>query len=169
MAKRAKKTDDRQLLLQMVEEAYRLPNWNETNLRSSLKRVSPAMAAWRPEYAKRSIADLVVHCAYWKYSLRRRLSGAKRGSFAFKGSNWFSTPARITQQQWSDYLSLLEDEHEQLCEAIRSATRSLSKSTARPDGRWTLVQRIYWQAIHDGYHTGQINLLKAMYRRAKPK
>ena len=169
MAKPQKRSDDRLLLVQMVEEAYRLPNWNETNLRSSLRRVSPEMAAWHPPHAKRSIADITVHCAYYKYALRRRLTGAKRGSFPFKGSGWFQTPATITREQWSEYLALLESEHEQLVEAIQSATQTLSRSKSRRNGQWTNVQRVYWLAIHDGYHTGQINMIKAMYRRSKKK
>ena len=169
MAKRKTTSDDRQLLLQMIEEAYRLPNWNETNLRASLRRVSPELAGWRPRHAKRSIADITVHCAYYKYTLRRRLTGAKRGSFPFKGSGWFKLPTKITPSHWSEYLALLETEHQQLCEAIESAKQSLSHSTSRRNGRWTTVQQTYWLAIHDGYHTGQINLIKAMYRRSRKK
>ena len=37
------------------------------------------------------------------------------------------------------------------------------------DGQWNSLQRTWWLAIHDGYHTGQINLIKAMYRRSKAK
>ena len=166
MAKRTRATDDRLLLLQMVEEAYQLPNWNGTNLRAALRRVTPEMAGWRPPHARRSIADIVVHCAYWKYALRRRLSGGRRGTFPAKGSNWFKTPNRISGSQWSEYRALLEDEHQQLCDAIRSARRTLSYAKPRRDGQWTSLQRIFWLAIHDGYHTGQINLIKAMYRRA---
>ena len=159
--------DDRQLLLQMIEESYRLPNWNATNLRSALRRVGPEMAAWRPPHAKRSIAEIVVHCAYWKYGLRRRLSGGKRGTFPVKGSNWFNIGSQITSNQWSEYQALLENEHEQLCHTIKDLRRKLSNVRRRGDGQWSSVQRIFWLAIHDGYHTGQINLIKAMYRRAK--
>ncbi len=161
--------DDRQLLLQMVEEAYQLPNWNTTNLRSSLRRVGADMASWRPPHAKRSIADIVVHCAYWKYSLRRRLTGAKRGSFPLKGSNWFRTGKTLTKERWSEYVNLLQDEHEQLCAAVTETRRTLSHARPRADGHWTSLQRVFWLAIHDGYHTGQINLLKAMYRRERGK
>lgn len=166
MAKSAPAADDRLLLLQMIEESFQLPNWNETNLRSTLRRVNAEMAGWKPLHAKRSIADIVVHCAYWKYALRRRLSGSRRGMFPLKGSNWFKTGNQITRSQWSEYLMLLEDEHQQLCDAIRSARRRLSYANPRPDGKWSSLQRIFWLAIHDGYHTGQINLIKAMYRRA---
>jgi len=81
MSKSTKTADDRKILLQMIEEAYRLPNWNETSLRSTLQRVNPQMAGWRPLHAKRSIADIVVHCAYWKYALRRKIVGGQRGVF----------------------------------------------------------------------------------------
>lgn len=159
-------SDDRRLLLRMLEEAYRLPNWNETSLQAALRRVSTDMAAWRPLHARRSIADLAVHCAYWKYALRRRLTGAKRGSFPLRGSNWFQLPARLDSGQWSEYRDILEDEHEQLCAAIGSLPRKLEFTRPGPGSRWSNIQRIYWLAIHDGYHTGQVNLLKAMYRRA---
>lgn len=168
MAKRPA-NDDRQLLLQMIEEAYRLPNWNETNLRKSLSRVDAVTAAWRPPGARRSIADIVVHCAYWKYALRRRLTGGKRGSFPLRGSNWFKTGPGMTREKWLDYRALLEREHEQLCEAIGSLKKSLNHKRPVLDGSWTTVQRVFWLAIHDGYHTGQINLLKAMYRRTRSK
>ena len=159
--------DDRQLLLQMIDEAYRMPNWNETSLHSTLRRVTPDMAAWRPPHGKRSIADIVVHCAYWKYALRRRLTGGKRGGFPLKGSNWFRTPDDLTRAQWCEYRELLDDQHKQLCTAIQQTPRRLGFVRPSQDGQWTSLQRTFWLAIHDGYHTGQINLLKAMYRRAR--
>ena len=142
-----------------------MPNWNETSLQSSLRRVPVEMAAWRPQHAKRSIADIVVHCAYWKYALWRRLTDAPRGGFPLKGSNWFKLPTSLTESHWREFRELLEERHEALAAAIRSAK---PKEPAKPDpkDKWTITQKIYWLAIHDGYHTGQINMLKAMYRRA---
>jgi hypothetical protein len=167
MPKRTKSPDERELLLQMVEEAYRLPNWNETSLRSTLQRVSEEIAGWRPPHAKRSIADIVVHCAYWKYALRLKLGAGRRGSFPLKGSNWFKTPDPLSREQWKEYRALLAEQHEQLVETIANVSTVLSHAKPGRGGRWTTVQRTYWLAIHDGYHTGQINLIKAMYRRAK--
>ena len=46
-------------------------------------------SAWRPHPARHSIQEIVVHAAYWKYAVRRRLKGEKRGSFPLKGSDWF--------------------------------------------------------------------------------
>ena len=170
MAKSARRVDDRALLQQMIEEAYRLPNWNETNLKSTLRRVSPEMATWRAPLTKRSIADIVVHCAYWKYAVRRRLTGEAAGGFPLKGSNWFRTSPELSREKWNEYRGLLEDQHEQLISAIANSRGVLSHTKPRGDGKWTIFQRAFWLAIHDGYHTGQINMIKAMYRRAhRPK
>ncbi len=120
--------DDRRLLEQMVEEAYRMPNWNATSLRAALRRVTPEMAGWRPPNARRSIADIVVHCAYWKYALRRRLSGDRRGGFPYPGSNWFKTDSPPNRERWVEYLALLEHEHLRLCEAIRAGPSKIRPS-----------------------------------------
>jgi uncharacterized damage-inducible protein DinB len=158
--------DDRDVLLQMIDEAYHLPNWNNTHLRGAIRRVTPEMAGWRPPHAKRSIADIVVHCAYWKYALRRKLEGGDRGGFPLKGSNWFATAKSPNAEDWSGYVALLEREHEHLRDALQQTQLTLDFRRPVKDGKWTLVQHAFWLAIHDGYHTGQINLLKAMYRRA---
>lgn len=161
--------ENRDLLLRMIDESYRLPNWNETNLQSALKRVSPETAGCRPAHVKRSIADITVHCAYWKYALNRRLTGGKRGGFPYKGSNWFPTPESLSKQQWQEYRVLLEQQHDQLVETLKQLPKPLSDRKTKADGAWSKLQRTYWLAIHDGYHTGQINMLKAMFRRAKCK
>lgn len=156
----------RQLLLQMVEEVWQMPNWNDTSLQSTLRRVSAEMAAWRPPFCKRSIADITVHCAYWKYALQRRLNDAPRGGFPFKGSNWFKLPETLPDERWREYKNLLADQHEALVAAIKSFRPSEEDYSQPQDKKWTATQKIFWLAIHDGYHTGQINQLKAMYRRA---
>src|SRR5436309_5751897 len=80
------------LLLHLLDEAYGKKAWHGPNLRGALRRLAAAEASWRPQAKRRSIADIVVHAAYWKYAVRRRLRGDKRGSFPLKGSNWFGLP-----------------------------------------------------------------------------
>ena len=155
--------DQRPLLLQIIEEAYRRPTWNGTNLRASLRRVPADAAGWRPSKSRRSIADIVVHCAYWKYALRRRLSGGRRGAFPFKGSNWFSLPSPVTRPQWSEYLTLLDDQHQQLCEFLAEDSSRLTFSDAATRDQ---TRRIFGLAIHDAYHTGQIHLIKKLWLRS---
>src|SRR5437867_2322209 len=109
---------DQLVLLDHLDQAYDKKAWHGPNLKGSIRRVSAAQAAWRPGPERRCIAEIVIHAAYWKYAVRRRLRGDKRGSFAFKGSNWFLLPAPWTEQAWRDSLSLLDEEHRSLRETV---------------------------------------------------
>jgi hypothetical protein len=43
-----------ELLLAAIDEAYDKASWHGTNLRGSLRGVTPEQAAWRPSFAKAS-------------------------------------------------------------------------------------------------------------------
>lgn len=47
-------------------------------------------------YDRKSWHGPTLRAAYWKYVVRRRLSGDRRGSFPLKGSNWFPRPVAGT-------------------------------------------------------------------------
>ncbi|HEY6050809.1 MAG TPA: DinB family protein, partial [Thermoanaerobaculia bacterium] len=67
------------LLLSIVDEAYDRSAWHGPNLKGSLRRLTEEEAAWRPGPGRHSAWELAVHAAYWKYAVRRRLTGEKRG------------------------------------------------------------------------------------------
>lgn len=153
-----------ELLLAMLDDAFDGKAWHGPNLRGILRGVSPGDACRRPPGVKHSIADLAVHSAYWKYAARRRLRGDPRGSFPFKGSNWFSLPAALSAAEWKQYLKLLDHEHVRLREAVAQFSPALLD--AKPDGSKVSNRKlIYGIASHDVYHAGQIRLLKAMLGR----
>jgi hypothetical protein len=158
--------DQRDLLLQIVEEAYRLPTWNGTNLRASLQRIPWNAAAWRPPRGRRSIADIVAHCAYWKYAIARGLSDGPRGSFPLKGSNWVRLNQPFDTDAWKSLLDLLDQQHARLCEAIREYPSRLALNHAAGQ---KAVRKIFGLAIHDAYHTGQVHLIKKMWKRDQTK
>jgi uncharacterized damage-inducible protein DinB len=148
------------LLLQLLDEAYDRQAWHGPNLRGSLRGVTAVQADWRPAPARHSIRDIAVHAAYWKYAVRRRLTGEARGRFELKGSNWFvPDPAR----SWASDLALLASEHRALRVAIEALPEGRLDRPVRKDGRTTayLVRGI---AAHDLYHAGQIQLLKRLQR-----
>ena len=87
-------------LLRILDEAYNQRAWHGPNLRGSVRGLSAKEAAWRPSPGRRNIWEIVVHAAYWKYAVRRRLTGAKRGSFALQGSNWFERPVSLSEKAW---------------------------------------------------------------------
>ena len=68
------------LLLDNLDDAYNKTAWHGPNLRGAIRGVPVAQAVWRPHPKRHSIAEITVHAAYWKYAVRRRLRGDKRGS-----------------------------------------------------------------------------------------
>src|SRR5438067_1230647 len=99
------------VLLDLLDRAYDHKSWHGPNLRGSIRKVELATAAWRPAAGRRNIWEIVVHAAYWKYIVRRRLLGEKRGSFPLKGSNWFQRSLDATPEAWAEDLALLEQTH----------------------------------------------------------
>ena len=80
------------VILQLFEEAFERKTWHGPNLWQSLKGVTAKQAAWRPGPDRHNIWEEALHAAYWKYAVRRRLQGGRRGAFAIKGSNFFRRP-----------------------------------------------------------------------------
>jgi len=153
-----------EVLLRMIDQAWDGDSWHGQNLRGSVRRVTAEAAAWRPAPRKHNIHELVVHAAYWKYTALRRLTGADRGSFAYKGSNWFSRRAGLDPKIWKSDVALLVDTHTALRAAIERLTPAdLWRVTpgAKSDNL-TLLTGI---AAHDLYHTGQIQLIKKLRKK----
>ena len=163
-----------QVLLDLLEEAFARKSWHGTNLRGSIRGLSPALAAWRPGPGRHSIRELVVHAAYWKYAVWRRLAGEKRGSFSLPGSNWFPRPDDPDPKGWAADVALLTAEHQRLKDAV--ARLSPADLRRVPKGsRFTVAGLVRGAAAHDLYHAGQIQLLKRLetlggpLAEAKPK
>jgi hypothetical protein len=154
-------TNPSAVLLACVDEAYDRKSWHGTTLRGSLRGLGAADAAWRPGRGRHSIWDIVVHCAYWKYAVRRLLTDVKRGSFALTGSNWFPQPARPTAAAWRDAVALLGAEHQALRDTIREVPPD--RLDERPSrSTFTRAALIRGIAAHDLYHAGQIQLIKRL-------
>ena len=149
----------RQLLLQILDEAYEKKTWHGPNLKQSIRGVSARDALWRPAPRRHNIRELVLHSAYWKYAVRRRLQGGPRGSFILKGSNWFRSPAAAGEAAWRRDRELLETEHRKLRAAVGEL---LDMKSAH---RW--LPNIYGVAFHDIYHAGQIRLLRRLQGQRK--
>ena len=149
-------------MLLQIDEAFDVKSWHGTNLKGSLRGLSPRVAAWRPAPGRHNIWEVAVHTAYWKYAVRRRLTGQKRGSFAFSGSNWFRRPeAAATAAAWKADLALLASEHRQMRAVIAGLTSGALRSRA-PGGPATIGHLVRGIAAHDLYHAGQIQILKRL-------
>lgn len=154
--------DERSLLLALLAQSYDKKAWHGPNLRGAIRRVDAETANWRLAPGRHRIADYVVHAAYWKYAVRRRLRGDVRGNFALKGSNWFSLSERLTDDTWQEYVKLLDAEHRSLCAAVAEFPPA-ELHEYRGGKTFTAAALIYGAASHDVYHAGQIQLLKRLY------
>jgi hypothetical protein len=160
---RGKGSADIELLLKIIDQSYDHIAWHGTNLRGSVRGLTLEEAAWRPSPGRHNIWENMVHAAYWKYTVRRRLLKEKRGSFALKGSNWFIRPETLTEEAWRTDVRLLEDTHRSLRQAIQEL--SPARLYEIPAGKKIAnAAVIYGIASHDVYHAGQIQLLKRLFR-----
>jgi hypothetical protein len=148
-------------LLALVDEAFDRRSWHGTNLRGALRGLTPAQAVWRPDPVRLNVWELTAHAAYWKYAVRRRLTGEKRGRFPLRGSNFFPVPAPVSAAAWRNTVALLRDEHDRLRQTVASL-RDAVLATPVGKGRDTVGGLIRGVAAHDLYHAGQIQLLKRL-------
>jgi hypothetical protein len=147
-------------LLAQFDESFDKTSWHGPSLRTALRGVTDSQAAWRPVPGGHNIWELAVHAAYWTYAARRRLTGAPRGTFREKGSNWFPRPA--PGRRWPDDVRRLVEEHRLLRASIAAlSSRDLKRQLrGRP-----LAHTIRGIAAHNLYHAGQIQLLKRLQHR----
>jgi hypothetical protein len=146
----------RELVLALLDEAYEKRTWHGPNLKQSIRGVTAKQAAWRPRPGRHNIWEVTLHAAYWKYAVRNRIEGGKRGSFVLKGSNFFARPepGKLSEAAWRADKDLLEREHQALCEAVAKVLRI-------PRGV-KLLRQLYGVTFHDIYHAGQIRLLRRL-------
>jgi len=151
--------DSAKLVLALLDEAYEKKTWHGPNLKQSIKGVTAKQAAWRPAPGRHNIWEVMLHAAYWKYAVRRRIEGGKRGSFALKGSNFFTRPEKgnLNEAAWRADKELLEREHRALRMTIAKLLRTLRGAK--------FMRQLYGVAFHDIYHAGQIRLLRRLMER----
>jgi hypothetical protein len=152
------------LLLELMDQAFDAKGWHGTTLRGALRGLTPAQALWRPAPGRHRIWDYVLHCAYWKYAVRRRLEGDPAGSFPRAPSNWPAVPEEATASAWRADIRLLEAEHRALRELVEWIPPKLLDARS-PKGRWRNIEQVHGVAAHDLYHTGQIQLIKRLMKR----
>ena len=152
------------LLLHSIDEAYDRAAWHGRNLRWSLRGVTARQADRRPGPGRHNIRELAVHAAYWKHRVRGRLTGQKRDSFPIPGSDWLSLPP-VSEKAWRGERELLDAEHRALREVVAGFPAELLERPLPGLRGRTALREIAGIALHDAYHTGQIQLVKAMLKK----
>jgi hypothetical protein len=154
------------LLLRIIDEAFDHKSWHGTNLYGSVRRLSLDEASWRPHPDRHNIWEIMIHAAYWKYAVRRKLLNEPRGSFPLKGSNWIKRP--MEGADWRSDVALLASTHRNLRIAIARYTPKQLDSMLE-GGKTSAISFLTGLAAHDLYHAGQIQLLKRLYAHRNEK
>jgi hypothetical protein len=155
-------TDPRvELLLTNLRRAYESKGWHGLTLKGTLRGVTLKQATRRP--TSNSIRDLVYHCAYWKYRVRRRLleaAGNDPGpAFPRSPANFPDPAERVTETIFAADKRMLDDQHKRLVAALKALPPKVLGKPASNTGR-TYAEVILGVAAHDLYHAGQVSLIK---------
>ncbi|MEO6056189.1 MAG: DinB family protein [Gemmatimonadales bacterium] len=135
----------------------------------ALRGVSAEQAAWRPTPRRKSVWEMALHIAYWKYTVRRHLDSGAESRFPRSPGNFPSQPDPADDAAWIVDVALLRSEHARLVEAVRALPERRLGVVPPRGKRWTYGELILGIAAHDAYHTGQIQLLKRLWEERAPR
>ena len=146
-------------LLFLYDQSFSGRAWHGPNLWGCLRGMDAAEALRRPAEGWHNAWELVLHCAYWKWTVRRRLTGDATMVFPRAGANFPELPAVPHDPEWRRDRALLKREHQALREVIAALKPSgLSKRAGA--SRWTVRESVVGIASHDVYHAGQVQLIR---------
>jgi len=149
------------LLLEIFDQAYSAPSWHGPPLKGTLRGLTVRNALWRPGPKRHCIWELVLHTAYWKCMVRRRLVRDPAIAFPREGVNWPALPTHPDNAAWRRDRALLDEEHRILRRVI-AALKPTDLGRRGWRSRWKVRAEIYGIASHDLYHAGQIQVLKRL-------
>jgi len=153
------------LLVQVLEGAFTARGWQGATLSGAIRGLGPREALWRPGPGRHNVWELTLHAAFWKHIVRLRIEG-RPGSERFPraGRNFPRLPERCDGKAWRADVALLRREHKLLTRTVRRLPASRLDARVGKS-RWSVAEVVFGLAAHDLYHTGQIQLLKALRRR----
>jgi uncharacterized damage-inducible protein DinB len=130
----------------------------------ALRGVTSEQARWAPTPKRKSIWQLALHIAYWKYAVRRLLEDGPVARFPRKPANWPSVAPAPDAAAWERDVALLKAEHQRLLDVVRRVRDWPLDRIPREGRKWTYGELLLGIAAHDAYHTGQIQLLKRLWQ-----
>lgn len=145
------------------------PAWHGPALCEALADVSVSEAFARPASGAHSIAQLALHAVAWMEEVHRRLGGAEpeepaRGDWPAvgprSGAQWDTIRALVASTGDALEQALTTFPAEQLTERVGSGSHNAPLGSGVP-----YAVMLSGVVQHNGYHAGQIVLLKKALRR----
>jgi uncharacterized damage-inducible protein DinB len=144
----------RDVLLPAYEEAFNGKAWHGPTLYGTLRKLTLEQVKHSKTVEGYSVWRVALHCAYWKWYVRQKLSGKKIDKFPRTPKDWPALPEDGTAEDWQKDLDLLVQEHARLLALIaRMSDRALQTMV---DGKTSAAKLVYGVTAHDVYHTAQI-------------
>jgi uncharacterized damage-inducible protein DinB len=151
---------ERALFLDQFHRAFHGGAWHGPALSEVIAGVDAEAAAWKPQDAAHSIAEIVGHIAFWMEDTRRRIVGDRAG-----GAPEADWPAL----DWPAAVAALEAAQKGLAAALEGMDDARLDDPV-PGTDPTLRGLLLGLLQHTAYHAGQASLLRrqAMAIRGGP-
>ena len=154
-------------IVRELEHAHAGSPWHGPSRADVLADVTVEEAARHPSPQGHGIWALVLHMHAWTREVARRVrEGDKR--LPVEG-DWPPVPTP-SAQGWRDAVAALDAAHREVVDAVRARgaarldERAGTAAELSAGGGVTYRVMLHGLAQHDAYHTGQIALLKRIYR-----
>lgn len=154
-------------IVRELEHAHAGSPWHGPSRADVLADVTVEEAARRPSPQAHGIWALVLHMHAWTREVARRVrEGDKR--LPVEG-DWPAVPTP-SAQGWREAVAALDAAHREVIAAVRERGAARLDERAGPAEELsagagpTYRVMLHGLAQHDAYHTGQIALLKRIYR-----
>jgi hypothetical protein len=154
-------------IVRELKEAHAGTPWHGPSRAAVLGDVTVDEAARRPGREAHGIWELVLHMRAWTGEVARRIREGNPGEPA-EGD--FPVPPAPSTTAWAATIASLDAAHRDLLAAIAQASPDFldarGGSIADTTGGNAVSNRVMLHGLaqHDAYHTGQIALLKRIYR-----
>ncbi len=140
------------------DQTFRKRNWAGRGVLPALRGVSKAQALWRPYPKQHTIAEIVLHMAYWKDAVTAHL---RRQLWSYdEKQNWRPVPP--TERGWVNARAELHGAHQRLMRSLRTLPQSRLWQPIRPRHPDRLIDLAIDIATHDSYHAAQIFVLRRL-------
>lgn len=143
----------------LMERAFHGTAWHGPAVCELIKDLSAHAAAAKPLASIHSIWELVLHMAIWKDVARWRLEGNEKVP---SDEENFPPVTDTSEASWHKAMSRLKTAHDELCQAVLSASDEKLEEEIPAGGGLTHFVRLHGVIHHDLYHAGQIALLKKL-------
>jgi hypothetical protein len=146
-----------ELLLVQLDECFSGPAWHGASLCGTLEGLDLRQVLHESEEGY-SAWKIALHCAYWKYRVRRKLdeaAGLALKKFERSPADWPRLPDQHSEESWRSDLAFLRSQHGALRAAIVGMDPSLVFEAYDREGR-RYHRLIAGAAAHDAYHTAHV-------------